>query len=359
MKKVIALLAVLAIFFSACKKDVKLTTTWKECMVIYGLLNQSDSIQYIRINRTFLGQGNAYQMASVHDSTNYPYKLNVKLERWSSDGLTLLGTYKIDTTTGIPQDPGAFANSPQVLYRVYTPLSGVGSNPLIDDGSSEYHLTVVNPVTGYTATAKTTLVQGVNSTSGSGLAINSPGNFSTSYNFASLTAPFKITWTTGIGGRLYQAILRFHYTETTGTGTTNQYVDMDFGQLTSVSTLGGETMNQYMSWDQFESFINASIPDNPLVASRVFGNCDLIMYAATDEFNTYMLVNQPVSSITGDKPTYTNIQNGIGLFSARYKFSSSVYSKPLTYTTIDNESVDSRTCHLHFEDHTGAVPACP
>jgi hypothetical protein len=319
MKKVFALFAATAVFFSACKTDFKLTSNWKETMVIYALLNQSDSVQYIKINRTFLGPVNAYQMAAVHDSTNYRYLLNVKLERWSIGGGQLLGTYSIDTTTMLTQDAGAFANSPQVLYRVHTGAS----NPLLDD--SEYHLTVVNPVTGYTATSTTILVQGVGSSSSTGLQVITPNSPFNAYNFFNILHPAHIAYMTGGNGRLYQVILRFHYTETTGTGTTAHYVDLNFGEFTSATTIGGETVDQTLSWDGF---------------------------------NTYVLVNQPISSITGDKPTYTNIKNGIGLFSARYSFISPNYSKPLSVSTIDQLTLDSRTCHLMFQDHTGAIPPC-
>jgi hypothetical protein len=352
MKKVFALFAATAVFFSACKTDFKLTSNWKETMVIYALLNQSDSVQYIKINRTFLGPVNAYQMAAVHDSTNYRYLLNVKLERWSIGGGQLLGTYSIDTTTMLTQDAGAFANSPQVLYRVHTGAS----NPLLDD--SEYHLTVVNPVTGYTATSTTILVQGVGSSSSTGLQVITPNSPFNAYNFFNILHPAHIAYMTGGNGRLYQVILRFHYTETTGTGTTAHYVDLNFGEFTSATTIGGETVDQTLSWDGFINFMNGAIPNDPLVASRTFGNCDLMVYAATDEFNTYVLVNQPISSITGDKPTYTNIKNGIGLFSARYSFISPNYSKPLSVSTIDQLTLDSRTCHLMFQDHTGAIPPC-
>jgi hypothetical protein len=327
-------------------------------MVIYGILNQSDSLQYIRINRTFLGEGNAYQMAAIHDSTNYKYLLNVRLERWSIGGGQLLGTYPIDTTSMIPQDPGTFANAPQVLYRVHTPLAGSANpNPLTDD--SEYHLTVVNPVTGYKATATTVLVQGVNSSTGTGLQINSPNPGFSSWTFYNLLHPLNLTFTTGGNGKLYQLILRFHYTETGISGTVPRFVDMDFGQRTSATIAGGEQLLETLPWNGFVTFMNSAIADDPTVSARIMGNCDLIIYAATDEFNTYVQVNQPVSSITGDKPTYTNITNGIGLFSARYSFNSQAYSKPIAAQTLDQLTMDSRTCHLHFQDHTGVVPACP
>ena len=351
MKKVSILFIVSALLFSACKTDFKLTSPWKEQMVIFGLLNQSDSVQYIRINKTYLGEGNAYTMGGISDSINYKYLLNVTVSKWVNG--VFVSNLAVDTTTALAQDPGVFANSPnQVLYRIKTPLTGT---PLTDD--AEYRLNVVNPVTGYSARASTNLVKGVSGNTGA-MSINAPYSGSTSYNFYNTTSPFKIEWVTGANAKLYEPILRFHYTEYSVSATTQKYIDKDFGQFATVGTAGGEVMDVTLSYADFLNFLNASIPNDPTVGKRVFGKCELIFYVASDEFNTYMEVNKPVSSITGDKPIYTNITNGIGLFSARYTFNGQNYSKVLNNQTVTNASTDPLTCHLHFADQNGVV-TCP
>jgi hypothetical protein len=349
MKKISTLLVVSSLLFSACKKDFKLTSSWKEQMVIYGLLNQSDSVQYIRINKTYLGEGNAYSMAAQFDSINYNHLLNVRLEKWVN------GSFKqampVDTTTGIMQDPGVFANNPrQILYRVKTPLTGSGNPVLTDD--AEYRLTVTNPTTGYTATAKTALCGSLNTS-----LILSPSSSALSYNFFNLnpSSPFRIHWQTAPNGKVYQPVLRFHYTEYTTIDTTAKFVDLNFGQYTASSIAGGEDMEVDLTYQGFLSFLNGSITNNTGIAKRIFGSCELIFYVASDEYNTYIQVNKPVSSITGDKPTYTNVNNGIGLFSARYTYQSHYFNKPVNNQTVDNASQDPQTCHLHFADSRGNV----
>ncbi|HEV7230247.1 MAG TPA: hypothetical protein VGO45_02900 [Bacteroidia bacterium] len=350
MKKVSILFFVSALLFSACKTDFKLTAPWKEQMVIFGLLNQSDTVQYIRINKTYLGEGNAYTMGAISDSINYKYLLNVTVSR-SLNGVET--NLPVDTTTSLVQDPGAFASSPnQILYRIKTPLSA----NLLNE-AAVYKLTVMNPVTGYTAKGSTSLVKGVSNGPGA-MSITAPYSGSTSFNFYNTTAPFKIEWLSGANAKVYEPILRFHYTEYSVSGTTNKYVDKDFGQISTVGTGGGEDLYVTLSYSDFLSFLNSSIADDPTVGKRVFGKCDIIFYVASDEFNTYMEVNKPVSSITGDKPIYTNITNGIGLFSARYTFNGSNYSKPLNNQTVTNASIDPLTCHLHFADQNGVV-TCP
>jgi hypothetical protein len=356
MKKFIGFFIASGMLFSACKTDFKLTAPWKEQMVIFGLLNQSDTVQYIRINKTYLGEGNAYTMAGVHDSTNYNHLLNVKMEKWSQGGGQLLATYVVDTTTSIAQIPGTFANSPQVLYRVHTGVA----NPLTDD--AEYHLTVVNPVTNYTATGKTSLVLGYHSTNPNGLAlvmVSPPDVFFSAYNFYNTSAPFNLHWQTSTNGRVFNPVLRIHYTEyDLSSNATAKYVDKDFGDFTSASIAGGEDQYASMTWEDFLNFMKSAVGNSNGVSKRVLGNCELIISVGGDEFNTYVQVNQPVTSITGDKPDYTNITNGIGLFSARYTFDVSNFNKPMSNATIDNLAIDPLTCFLKFTDHNGNVN-CP
>ena len=54
------------------------------------------------------------------------------------------------------------------------------------------------------------------------------------------------------------------------------------------------------------------------VVSRLVNRVEFLFSVAGDELNTYMEVNEPSSGIVQDKPDYTNIENGIGLFSCRF-----------------------------------------
>jgi len=362
MKKVVALLAGATLFFSACKSDFNLTAKWKEQMVIFCLLNQSDTVQYIRVNKAFLGKGNAYTMAGVHDSLNYKNLLSINLEQWSIGGGTRIGSYYIDTTSSIPQDTGIFANQPQVLYRVRTGAAVPAGYLTKLSDQSEYHLTVTNPITHYTATSVTQLVLSVGSNLNGLPGMQITTGVPVSYPFYNTTPnnPYTIKCLTGANARLYNTILRFHYTEYATTGNTNKYVDLNFGTFRTQGLAGGETMNTPVPWSTLTHFLASAMGNDPTVAKRVMGKCELIVYSAGDDFNTYMEVNQPVSSITGDKPTYTNISNGIGLFSSRYTFDDAVHwSKPLNNLTLNNLATDPVTCPLHIADQNGnPSPSC-
>jgi hypothetical protein len=52
----------------SCHNKLEVLAPYKESVSVYGLLNQDDTVNYIRIGRVYLGEGNAVQMAAVQDS---------------------------------------------------------------------------------------------------------------------------------------------------------------------------------------------------------------------------------------------------------------------------------------------------
>ena len=53
---------------------------------------------------------------------------------------------------------------------------------------------------------------------------------------------------------------------------------------------------------------------------RRFLSIDIIMTVGTPELNTYIKVNEPITGIVQHRPAYTNINDGIGLFSSRFTY---------------------------------------
>jgi hypothetical protein len=66
-------------FFTSCNEEVNLIGGFEETAVIYGLLDQSDSLHYIKINRAFIGPGNSLDIAQIPDS-NYFDQVDAKIE---------------------------------------------------------------------------------------------------------------------------------------------------------------------------------------------------------------------------------------------------------------------------------------
>ena len=327
-------------FFSSCKNDIDIIEDWKETTIVYGLLNQADSIQYIKINKAFVGKGNALEMAQAFDSINYANELDVKIERWKNNSLA--ETYVLERTTTNSKEPGIFSFPNQVLYKTNT-----NGKPL--DESSEYHLIVRNNRTGNLITASTSLIK----------------NFKVQYPLQTSIISFynpdlvtlRLKSTSAVNGRLFQVVIRFHYDEVNKSDTsgavTSKFVDKVLESRESLTLSGNEIIEVPFLGDDFYKFIKAKVPVNDNVY-RHPGTIDFKFSIAADDFNTFMEVNKPSTGIVQEKPYYTNINNGTGIFSSRYTID--ILNRPLKRadpTIISSFSLDSLfagqyTRHLGF-----------
>lgn len=276
--------------FSSCETDFNPNAEYQDITVVYGLLNQNDSISYIKINKAFLGDQNAYVMAQYEDSSSYGNNLEVKVQE--------VGTNKVfifDTTTIFNKESGVFYSPNQVVYKCVTYKQLIVGN--------EYKLTIRNKKTGKLITSSTQLI--------------SPFSIITFYNGGYFNLPTTgkrvIEWKSTKYGKAYQFNLRFNYFE----NGTPKYLDMIFPVSKSKDVYGGELMRVEFPSAYFFKTIQSNIPVIPGVVRNV-GKIELKVSVAADEFSTYLDINAPSGSIVQVRPEYTNIANGIGIFSARY-----------------------------------------
>jgi hypothetical protein len=66
------------------------------------------------------------------------------------------------------------------------------------------------------------------------------------------------------------------------------------------------------------------------------GLVDYVVSAAGVEYNTYLNVNEPSTSLVQDRPEYTNIENGFGLLSSRYQKTRTIEMNPITEQNLMN-----------------------
>ncbi len=151
MKKIYLILSVLAIVFTSCENDFDVNAEWKETMVVFGLLDKSQDIQFIKINKAFLGEADAYDMASVSDSFNYnPEDIIVSLHTLNNSDTIFTETLK---DTIVEKDDGLFALDNNIIYYLETP------NELDPNNNYQYALTVENIKTGNVVSANTELIR--------------------------------------------------------------------------------------------------------------------------------------------------------------------------------------------------------
>lgn len=283
----------------SCETDFDLNAEWKDITVVYGILNQNEDIHYIRIQKAFLGQGNVMQMALEADSNLYPNNLDVVIQEWNN--AALVRTLQLDTVTIENKEPGIFFSPNQPMYFTQASL-----NP-----NYKYKLLIENRNTGKIISSKCELV--------GDFGITTPAA-NTQINFNIPTNPLKtFAWRPAKNAGRYQMIMRFNYldVDVDTNDTIARYIDWLSPIVKSGNSSGSGDIEIRFTNETFFSMVETQIPKLENII-RYPVNVELIFYVAANDLSTYIEVNEPSSSLVQERPEYTNIENGLGVFSARY-----------------------------------------
>jgi hypothetical protein len=305
MKYVLALVTAISLFsFSQCSTEVDLYAEFKEITVVYGLIDYSDDTIWLKITKAFTGPGNALEMAQNPDSSNFPSKLDVRLEG-NRNGVQL-DPITFDTLTINDKKAGdtVFYYPYQLMYYAVAELD--------EDASYELKILTGNNEVG----SSTAMVKN--------FAITKPRNI---MSFVSQGEPADgtIEWNSAPNGKRHEAVYVFNYKELRPGEEDTLYMDISWylGSQESIETDGGEDMLERYSGDQFYGRLNEELPDIPNV-QRWAGPIDIYISAGTQELQNYISINNAQGSLLTEIPVYTNIDNGTGIFASRHTATRSV-----------------------------------
>lgn len=311
MKKILfGLLAVIVVSLTlnSCNEDIELIGEFKETAVVYGLLDQADTVHMIKITRTFIGPGDAYQIAQNPDSS-YFKTLEGTVTEYINGNPARVFTLA-DTTVSNKDENGVFYAPEQLLYYFKTSAS----QPLIS--TAEYRLNVViNKNTGseFTITGQTELV---NQMSASSLSSSTqPFHF---YSNNGEFTPTIISITSGNAFRM-NVTLEVEFAEWTGASSTPK----KFKWLLGESDVDGASSKSFTANGQtFYTLIAQNCTNDAAIDRRTITSITAYITGAAEDFLTYMQISEPSTTLAQSKPTYTNLtasdgHNVIGIFSAR------------------------------------------
>ncbi|MFC1733366.1 hypothetical protein ACFL6I_23955 [candidate division KSB1 bacterium] len=324
--KLFILLILLFVAFQQCSTDFDLNADYKDITIVYGLFNQNDSTHYIKVNKAFLGEGDALIMAQDPANSNYGDEIEVRVEEWLQGSLTPEKVFSLDTIVVTNKEPGVFYYPEQVVYK------------FDEDNLSEskYKVIITNKISGNVVSAETELVEN--------FSFEKPRPGSTSIEFSKPSTQY-IGWKSANNGRLYEVRILFNYYEkdiNTGVIDSNKYITWYLGSKRSTSLKGGDSMKKYYLTDNFFKNIKAKLPKD-VNKERVAGEVTIVISVASDEYAIYLDLNGPSNSIVQERPEYTNINNGIGLFASRYE-----KIKKISLTVDSKEYL--KTMELSFKD---------
>lgn len=363
--KLFIIFVAVTFLFNSCKNDLNILAPYKETVSVYAILDATQPRQWVRINKIYLGEGNAYTMATVNDSVNYKQGvLKVSLTRTfnGASALTTVGnSTKMEIVlndTVVQLQSNSPFNSNQRLWFTNDRLFPYG----------EYNLKIENTQTGNVFTSKagmidSILMPGVIQPLGSPYypVPYSPSNPAYYYlDLSVVTTARKIKFFTIPNGRDYACLMRLNYIDSTTTGNFTRKLDYVFPSQSSLSLDGGEEMNfNYTSRDFFNymySELMKNTPSNLLCRKMI--NIDFQVTTGTQDYSDFLKISAPSTSVAQDKPAYTNIEGGgYGIFACK----STYYKrKHLANATIDYVASHAPYCDLLFlkSDNTKYSGTC-
>jgi hypothetical protein len=368
MKKLF-LLPLITMLSWTCSTDLDVLDDWEETTVVYCILDQTQSLQYIRIEKAFLGPENALSMAQEFDSINYINQLMVTVDALDNNGNVVLSYSTTDQTVRpitldtVPKDYGIFAG-PVLLYVFDTPP---GDPVRALNANYSYRLTVTNNSTQKTVTSTTKLV--------TPFLLTAPSFSSPLPMVPTTNSPtIDIKWNGVSTGYVYHTTVRFFYTEHYVNGDSAQLVTSDWVQASVEPSATGLTspIIVKLTKEDFYRFVGNSIQVNSNVVKRRADHLEITVYAGNFELKNYIDINGASNSVAQEHPIYTNINGGYGLFAARtraVRAGNLPYNYTLSQKSIDGDPVltppfkglvsSPYTCQLRFEtsDHS-TVPGC-
>ena len=322
MMKYIIALVTFAILYS-CNEKIDLIGDFKETAVVYGLLDHSDSMHYVKITRAFIGPGNALEIAQIEDSSYFD-AVDATIEEIQGGSVLRTWTLK-DTLIENKDTNGVFYAPFQKVYyfkTLPTTISSSGAFGTIQTSPNEmmsslnpdnqYRLKAVINSGEFEVTGTTSLVNGLTTTASS-------QNFT--FKFAEDPAKYRstsVTISNTGNSHVVNAELGIRIAEYIATDASVKTIGWRIGES---DVLPNTSKTFSANGITFYNLVNSNVTDDALIDERNFLGFEVTVTGGSEDLNNYITVNQPSSSLAQNKPTYTNLEvtndyRVIGIFSS-------------------------------------------
>lgn len=321
----IGLLA-LPYIFQSCETDVDVLAPYEDISVVYGLLDEDSTRQYIKINKLFQTTGDANSGALDRDSQEYD-TISGSVYEIDPSG-TVLNEYPLQETEDVPKDSGLFYYPEQTLYYFDGNVSS----------DNTYELNFTNSE-GNSVTASTNIV-------GKELypidGWESP-NYMISFvrSTATINDNLPIEIKSGDNASAFEMYFTFRYRDIYMDDTESDIIEIRT-PVGNYNFDGSQRYNvRYNSTLILNQILN-NVPDiaeTPNVKVRIpLDTCIKVeLTYSNEELMYYMMVNEPSTSLSEEKPQYTNVNDGLGIFASRTFWTRNYLMNSYTHTFIAGE----------------------
>ncbi len=287
------LFVLLVLFVLSCDNELDLIAENREVPVVYGLIDQTDTAQYIRVERIFVDKDIPPAEIAQNPDSLYYEDITVKLITQDDQEYIL---ERVDgNSEGLERETGAFATSPNYLYKVLT-----SDLPLVEN--EEIRLRIEGIFEDTVVTSTTTIVEAPF------LASPQNGDLISFIPNRSI----NIGWNPRENSVIYTALIHMNISEFVGTDETEKRLTWLLVSDTDKRILENDGSDFYLFLvDQLEE--NSSI-------TRKMNSLEFELISGNQEIAEYIRVGQANLGITssGEIPVLSNIDNGLGVFGATH-----------------------------------------
>ena len=351
---------------SSCTTDVDLTAPYKSIPVVFGLLDAEVDTQWVRINRTWLGEGDQTQVALIADSSEYdPDRIHAQFVE-VINGIDGREFELRDTLLQDKEDNGMFFAPEHIAYYVSTRAQD--GDDLKPDASYRLEMLIddtieVEAITNMIDVALGNITQPPMGIDNLKLGFASVGLTNVTY------PDYTFKWSSTPGAARYDAALRVHFMEnywaddfhTILDSSKYRTIEISIGSLDPTDDEGGELLSKVLNGATFYSTLSTilekniritrelGIWDQDVQISRAF---DFLLIVANEQLAIYLDINSPITGVIQERPEYTNIEipsenySGLGLWASRTI--QGVFGLGYTTDTIEHLQEGDETAELNF-----------
>lgn len=309
MQKNVFVLVFALACLGSCSTKVDLYADFKDTTIVYGVLNNVQDTNFVKITRAFSGSDNAsfdvFQITQIADSLNYPGKLNarfIELKNGQDNSFVPTGReIVLDTITLHNKQEGLF-------YAPYQKMYYTTERFKVNSGNNKYRYRLAICKSNDTVTSEIGLLGGSN------FQIRT-----TMVKFKSEASANtgKVYFTPDENAGVYKIDMQFKYKELRpGQDTVKKTAVWTLGTFLHVD-LGYENGSNYVTYPENSLFtvLNNVFGDDTLKVERFYDSFVISMDAYGRELYDYTLTNGASGSLIDY--TYTNIKGGFGVLSSR------------------------------------------
>ncbi|OFY56129.1 MAG: hypothetical protein A2X22_03905 [Bacteroidetes bacterium GWF2_49_14] len=329
-REFVLILIVISGFLTSCEDDIEVIKEGPTIPVVYGLLNPNDTVNYIRLTRTFIGKESVAELAGKPENLFYQDVI-MTLDINSPEGYPMK-SFPFEKVILENRIEGLFVSEPNITYQ----LKGSISSFLND--KYQVRLSVILNQENKLVSAQQTYRTPPQ--------IINPKPSIQSYLSLYYSDPLRIEWQDIYGYSRYEVLMRLNFSTRLQDSIVYSKVDVGSVQLSNATRPDqiDQTLSHFINGDDLLRQIGLKIINDSNVINRSLIGIDIMIACTTEEFLEYEETNQIASDRLG-KPV-SNIVNGMGVFALRTITSQTGYL--LDPISMDSLVKGQYTKHLRF-----------